>query len=59
MNSRQLDDEAIFDVAREIPNRDVLATYFDQVCAGDSATCMAQICERCSTSGRVLPPASR
>ena len=36
MTNRQLDEEAIFHVAREIPNRDVRATYLDQVCAGDA-----------------------
>ena len=37
MNSRQLDEEAIFHVARGIPEPDLRSTYLDQVCAGDQA----------------------
>jgi serine/threonine protein kinase len=37
MASRQLDEEAIFHVARQIPSAEVRAVYLDQVCAGDKA----------------------
>ena len=35
MVSRQLDEEQIFHVAREIPNRKTRTAYLDQICAGD------------------------
>jgi serine/threonine protein kinase len=37
MSSRQLDEEAIFHVARDLANPDVRSTYLAQVCAGDQA----------------------
>ncbi len=36
MASRQLDEEAIFHVARQIPTTDARSTYLDQICAGDA-----------------------
>ena len=36
MASRQLDEEAIFHIARQLASADARATYLDQVCAGDS-----------------------
>ena len=38
MTSRQLDEEAIFHVARAIPEPGPRSTYLDQVCAGDPLT---------------------
>jgi hypothetical protein len=35
MASRQLDEEAIFHVARQIPDLQARSTYLDQICAGD------------------------
>ena len=35
--NRQLDEEAIFHVAREIPTADARRQYLDQICAGDQA----------------------
>jgi len=37
VSSRQLDEEAIFHVAREISKPEARAAYLDQVCAGDQA----------------------
>ena len=37
MSSRQLDEERIFRVARDIPNPNTRAEYLDQICAGDQA----------------------
>ncbi len=37
MASRQLDEEAIFHVARAIPTRDARSAYLDQICVGDQA----------------------
>lgn len=37
MTNRQLDEEAIFHLARKIPNSDDRAIYLDQICAGDRA----------------------
>ena len=37
MSSRQLDEERIFHVARDIPNPNTRAEYLDQICAGDQA----------------------
>lgn len=37
MTSRQLDEERVFHVARQIPVDDVRSEYLDQVCAGDQA----------------------
>ena len=37
MSSRQLDEERIFHVARDISNPDTRAEYLDQICAGDQA----------------------
>ena len=36
MASRQLDEEAIFHIARQLASADARATYLDQVCAGDA-----------------------
>ena len=35
MNSRQLDEEAVFHIAREIPVLQVRVRYLDQICGGD------------------------
>ena len=35
MTNRQLDEEAIFHIAREIPLLQVRARYLDQICVGD------------------------
>ena len=37
MNNRQLDEEAVFHVARQLASANERATYFDQVCAGDAS----------------------
>ena len=37
MNSQQLDEEAIFHIARQLASADARATYLDQVCAGDAS----------------------
>ena len=37
MDSRQLDEEAIFHIARQLASADARATYLDQVCAGDAS----------------------
>ena len=37
MNSRQLDEEAIFHVAREIAKPEARRQYLDQICAGEQA----------------------
>ena len=37
MASRQLDEEAIFHIARDLADAAKRATYLDQVCAGDRA----------------------
>ncbi|WP_165250275.1 serine/threonine-protein kinase [Paludisphaera soli] len=37
MNTVQLDEEAIFDVARKIADREARAAYLAQVCGGDAA----------------------
>ena len=37
MTSRQLDEEAIFHIARDIGTPENRSTYLDQVCAGDAA----------------------
>ena len=37
MNNRQLDEEAIFHIARQLTSGDARATYLDQVCAGDAS----------------------
>ncbi|MHB8953116.1 MAG: serine/threonine protein kinase [Pirellulaceae bacterium] len=37
MASRQLDEEAIFHIARQLTSADARATYLDQVCAGDAS----------------------
>ncbi len=37
MASRQLDEETIFHVARELSKPELRANYLDQVCAGDQA----------------------
>ena len=36
MASRQLDEEAIFHIARQLTAAEARATYLDQVCAGDA-----------------------
>jgi hypothetical protein len=37
MNNRQLDEEAVFHIARQLASADARATYLDQVCAGDAS----------------------
>lgn len=37
MTSRQLDEEAVFHVARVIPTSEARSVYLDQACAGDQA----------------------
>jgi hypothetical protein len=37
MSNRQLDEEAIFHIARDLADTEKRATYLDQVCAGDQA----------------------
>ena len=37
MSSRQLDEERIFHVARDLSNPATRAEYLDQICAGDQA----------------------
>ena len=37
MSSQQLDEEAIFQVAKDIPVLESRSSYLDQVCAGDQA----------------------
>lgn len=37
MSSQQLDEEAIFHVARSIPESHMRSTYLDQICTGDQA----------------------
>ena len=37
MASRQLDEEAIFHVARSIESSEMRSTYLDQVCASEQA----------------------
>ncbi len=37
MSSRQLDEEAIFHIARDLADEGKRATYLDQVCTGDQA----------------------
>ncbi len=37
MISQQLDEEAIFQVAKDIPVLESRSSYLDQVCAGDQA----------------------
>ena len=37
MHSHQLDEEAIFHIARDLTNQEKRDTYLDQVCAGDQA----------------------
>ena len=37
MTSRQLDEEAIFHIARDLSDSAKRAIYLDQICAGDQA----------------------
>ena len=37
MNKRDLDEERIFHIARQIPATEARDKYLDQICAGDQA----------------------